>query len=100
MIVIRTGLSESGAFEIAYNIFGGRQVPIFFAVWEQAPIKTTLLRELEDLVDVRYVTFDRPEDLRVPLMQFLDDCLSGSRATEAVREVLSEGTPQLSALAS
>src|SRR5262249_30208791 len=31
MIVIRTGLSESGAFEVAYNIFGGKRVPVFFA---------------------------------------------------------------------
>ena len=28
MLVVRTGLSESGAFEVAYNIFGGRRIPI------------------------------------------------------------------------
>jgi carbamoyl-phosphate synthase large subunit len=71
MIVIRTGLSESGAFEVAYNIFGGKRVPIFFAVWDQAPIKTTLLRDLDELVPVRYVTFSSPEELRQPLLDFL-----------------------------
>lgn len=71
MIVIRTGLSESGAFEVAYNIFGGKRVPVFFAVWDQAPIKTTLLRDLDELVPVRYVTFSSPEELRQPLLDFL-----------------------------
>src|SRR5262249_13770191 len=71
MIVIRTGLSESTAFEVAYNIFGGAGVPIFFAIWDQAPIKTTLLRNLSELVPVRYVTFSNPEELRAPLQDFL-----------------------------
>ena len=31
--LIRTGLTESGAFELAYNIFGGKRVPVFFAIW-------------------------------------------------------------------
>ena len=42
MVVIRTGLSESGAFELAYNIFGGRRVPVFFAIWKNTPLETTL----------------------------------------------------------
>jgi hypothetical protein len=71
MIVIRTGLSESGAFEVAYNIFGGKRIQVFFAVWDQAPIKTTLLRDLDELVPVRYVTFSSPEELRQPLLDFL-----------------------------
>ena len=29
IIAIRTGLSESTAFEISYNIFGGRKIPVF-----------------------------------------------------------------------
>jgi len=53
MIVIRTGLSESTAFEVAYNIFGSKGVPVFFAIWDQATIKTTLLRDLDELVPVR-----------------------------------------------
>ncbi len=71
MIVIRTGLSESGSFEVAYNIFGGRSVPMLFAIWEKAPIKTTLLRELEEIADATYVTFQSPSELEAPLRQFL-----------------------------
>ena len=71
MIVIRTGLSESGSFEVAYNIFGGRSVPILFAVWEKAPIKTTLLRELQEIADATYITFQSPEELEAPLHEFL-----------------------------
>jgi carbamoyl-phosphate synthase large subunit len=70
MLVIRTGLSESGAFEVAYNIFGGQGLPIFFAVWEEAPIRTTLLRDLNELAPVRYVTFRNPDELKQPLLDF------------------------------
>jgi carbamoyl-phosphate synthase large subunit len=70
IIVIRTGLSESTAFEVAYNIFGGSAVPIFFAIWDQAPIKTTLLRDLNEIEPVRYVTFSNPEELTDPLLDF------------------------------
>ena len=69
-IVLRTGLSESGSFEMAYNIFSGRRSPVFFAVWRKTPIETTLLRELEDLVDVTYFEFDSPSELREPLEDF------------------------------
>ncbi len=71
MLVIRTGLSESGAFEIAHNVYAGAKVPIFFAIWEQARIKTTLLRDLEDLVRIEYVPFARASDLAGPLDAFL-----------------------------
>lgn len=83
MIVIRTGLSESGAFEVAYNIFGGKRVPVFFAVWDQAPIKTTLLRDLDELGPVRYVTFSNPEELRQPLLDFLS-AFAGISETDSV----------------
>ena len=89
MIVIRTGLSESGAFEVAYNIFGGNRVPVFFAVWDQAPIKTTLLRDLDKLVPVRYVTFSRPEELRQPLLDFLSAFAGISEADAAALADLS-----------
>jgi carbamoylphosphate synthase large subunit len=75
IIVIRTGLSESTAFEIAYNIFGGPRVPIFFAIWDRAPIKTTLLRDLNAIVPVRYVTFSDPEELTEPLLDFFGTCV-------------------------
>lgn len=71
-INIRTSLSESSAFEIAYNIFKGNQVPIFFAIWNQAQIKTTLLQDLSDLCDVEYYHFDHASDLRLPFKQFIE----------------------------
>lgn len=70
IVVIRTGLSESTAFEVAYNIFAGPAVPIFFAVWDKAPIKTTLLRDLHEIVPVRYATFSKPQELTEPLLDF------------------------------
>jgi carbamoyl-phosphate synthase large subunit len=79
MIVVRTNLSESGAFEIAYNIFGGHKIPIFFAVWRQAPIKTTLLQDLDELCSVTYATFDHPEELILPFTQFLKESLRKKR---------------------
>jgi len=89
IVVIRTGLSESTAFELAYNIFGRPPAPIFFAIWDQAPIKTTLLRELNEIVPVRYVTFSNPAELTGPLLDFFgtwakDD---GTRSTKHVQTV-------------
>ena len=72
-INIRTGMSESTAFEIAYNIFGGTNIPMFFAIWKRSPIKTTLIRELNDLSFVTYVEFDKPRELRRPLWNFLEE---------------------------
>jgi carbamoyl-phosphate synthase large subunit len=43
---------------------------MFFAVWKHAPIKTTLLRELEELCDVTYREFEDPEELRSDLQHF------------------------------
>lgn len=73
MLVLRTGLSESGAFEVAYNIYGGRRIPMLFAVWDEAEIKTTLLRDLDDLAQVRYVRFSDPAAVATELARFLDD---------------------------
>jgi hypothetical protein len=80
IVVIRTGLSESTAFEIAYSIFGGPAIPIFFAVWDQAPIKTTLLRDLNEILPVRYVTFSNAEELTKPLLDFFGTCLRDNGA--------------------
>ena len=71
MVIIRTGLSESGAFEVSYNVFAGGRAPMFFAVWNEAPIKTTLLRELGEISDATYVTFDDPSELEAPLREFI-----------------------------
>jgi hypothetical protein len=72
-LALRTGLSESGAFEVAYNIYGGRRIPMLFAVWDEAEIKTTLLRDLDDLAQVRYVRFSDPASVATELARFLDD---------------------------
>ena len=72
MINIRVGMSESSAFELSYHIFKGRRTPVLFLVWKGAPIKTTLIRELEDLVDVTYVEFDEVEELRASIHQFFN----------------------------
>jgi carbamoyl-phosphate synthase large subunit len=70
MINIRVGMSESSAFELSYHIFKGRCTPILFLVWKQAPIKTTLLRELDDVCDVTYLEFDRADELRNGIRRF------------------------------
>src|SRR5262249_45563068 len=70
MVVIRTGMSERPAFEVAYSLFARPAVPIFFAIWDKAPIKTTLLRDLNEIVPVRYVTFSNPAELAQPLRDF------------------------------
>ncbi|KQX01801.1 carbamoyl phosphate synthase large subunit [Massilia sp. Root418] len=70
MINIRVGMSESSAFELAYHIFQGRRTPVLFLVWKGAPIKTTLLRELDDLCDITYIEFDEVEELRSGLHRF------------------------------
>jgi len=92
IVVIRTGLSESTAFELAYNIFGGPAVPIFFAIWEQAPIKTTLLQDLQEIVSVRYATFSSPDELAAPLLDFLWTCVKHnkgmSRETREIEDIL------------
>ena len=70
-INIRTNLSESSAFELAYHITAGNNTPIFFAIWDQAPIKTTLLRELDDMTDIEYHVFSKPQEILEPLKSFL-----------------------------
>ena len=75
-VIIRTALSESGAFELAYNIFKANKAPVFFAIWEKTPIKTTLLRDLDDLCDVIYKTFSQATDLKASLQEFFHKCIS------------------------
>src|SRR6202163_4749910 len=79
MLVVRTGLSESGAVEVAYDIYGGRRIPMLVAVSDGAEIKdpahikTPLLRDLDDLAKVRYVRFSDPASVASELAGFLDD---------------------------
>jgi carbamoyl-phosphate synthase large subunit len=70
LINIRVGMSESSAFELAYHIYQGRRTPILFLVWKNAPIKTTLIRELDDVVDVTYLEFEHVDELREGIHRF------------------------------
>lgn len=60
MVILRTSLSESTVFEVAYNILQGPNIPVFFAIDPEAPLKTTLLRELDGYQNatVVYKTMD------------------------------------------
>ena len=39
MVIFRTGLSESTVFEVAYNIFKGNNIPIFYAIEPGSELK-------------------------------------------------------------
>lgn len=73
MIYIRTGLSESGAFEVAYNVYYGKRAPLLFLIWDKTPIKTTLLRELDYLLPCTYMTFLQQEEVIQPLLTYFDE---------------------------
>jgi hypothetical protein len=75
MVIVRTELSESGAFETAFNcaVF---QRPMFIAVHSSAPIKTTLLQDLSALCPVTYVDFEDSRELAAPLGAFIDKARS------------------------
>ncbi|RJG07413.1 carbamoyl-phosphate synthase large subunit [Noviherbaspirillum cavernae] len=79
VINIRVGMSESSAFELAYHIFKGSCAPILFLVWKHAPIKTTLLRELQNLCDVTYLEFERVDDLKQGVQEFFNAKAPGRR---------------------
>jgi hypothetical protein len=83
---IRAGMSESSAFELSYHVFGGACTPILFLVWKQAPIKTTLLKDLGSLCDVTYLEFDDPAELDRPLADFFRSCVPGRRSARPVLE--------------
>jgi hypothetical protein len=60
---VRVGMSESSAFELCWHIFSGACTPVLFLVWKHAPIKTTLLKELDALCDVTYLEFEQAHEL-------------------------------------
>ncbi|WP_269859599.1 hypothetical protein [Streptomyces sp. RPT161] len=74
MLVVRTAPSESGAYEIAYNVHAGPRVPVFFAVHRGCPMDTTLLNDLAPLVHARYVEFTQAHELAAGLREFLARC--------------------------
>jgi carbamoyl-phosphate synthase large subunit len=92
-INIRVGMSESSAFELGYHIFKGSNAPILFLVWKHAPIKTTLLRELEDLADVTYLEFEHVDELRRGIHQFFSGKALGRGAVSAPRQAHGAARP-------
>jgi carbamoyl-phosphate synthase large subunit len=80
-LYVRTAMSESGAFEVSYNVFAEPRAPMFFAVWKHAPIKTTLLRELEEVCEVTYREFEDPEEMRSDLLRFFRRVSQGLQST-------------------
>jgi hypothetical protein len=70
LINIRVGMSESSAFELSYHIFKGQCSPILFLVWKHALIKTTLIRDLDDLCEVTYLEFEHADELREGIRDF------------------------------
>jgi len=73
-INIRVGMSESSAFELSYHVFRGACTPVLFLVWKHAPIKTTLLREMDNLCDVTYLEFEHPAELAPGISEFFRRC--------------------------
>jgi carbamoyl-phosphate synthase large subunit len=82
MLIVRTGPSESAAFEIAYNVFGGPRVPMFFALWWHAPAHATMLRELDQVESAESAVFVRADELRAKLEAFLERAAEESRQRE------------------
>ncbi|AQS35881.1 hypothetical protein Sps_00687 [Shewanella psychrophila] len=70
LIFIRTSMSESGAYELAYNLHSQKPKPVFYAHWVNAPIKTTLLRELDDEYPLVYNAFNSSDDILAGLSVF------------------------------
>lgn len=82
MVVIRTGASESAAFEVAHNASGGHRLPMFFAVWKHAPVTPAESQELGRLCRIGQGTFERPEQIRPSLSAFLGHIDGASRRRE------------------
>ncbi len=73
LVMIRTSMSESGAFELSYNLHLDQPKPVFYAHWIGSPIKTTLLRELESDYSVRYCEFVDASDVIIPFRKFVEE---------------------------
>ena len=82
LVVLRTGTSESAAFEIARNAFGGSRLPMFFALWKHAPEPPDVWREVDRLCRTGYAKFERVEQVRAKLAAFLGRIDGASRRRE------------------
>lgn len=89
-INLRVAMSESSAFEMAYNIFHGNNAPIFFAIWKKAPIKTTLLKDLQYINNVNYTEFDHPLSMASKLEAFIIENITAKEQLEVKELQLAE----------
>ena len=92
-IIIRTGMSESTAFEVALSLANPRKIPLFFAIWEKTPIKTTFLKNLESSTQAHYHVFKQPVDLLEPLKDFFK--LVGSQEGHLNDEIINSSQRKL-----
>ena len=69
MIIIRTDVSESTAFELGY-LYAKYRIPVFYMIHKDCPLNTTLLKDLYP--DVTYCNFINNE-YKEPLIKFIDN---------------------------
>lgn len=82
IVVIRTAASESAAFEVAHNAFGGPRLPMFFALWKHAPAAPCVRHEVDRLCRTGYAKFERAEQVRTKLAAFLGHIGGANRRRE------------------
>ena len=70
MFVMRNNISESTAFELGYIYSKFPDLPIFFAIDNKHPIKTTLLQDLHP--NTVYSYYDDPNDIKNQLYPWLN----------------------------
>ena len=66
-----------------------RSTPVLFLVWKHAPIKTTLIRELQDLCDVTYLEFEHVDELRKGIHAFFSTIRRGTSESDTFEEEFS-----------
>ena len=63
-------MSESTAFELGYIYSKYPNLPIFFAINNNTPIKTTLIQDLHP--NAVYCNYDNPDDITPKFYNWLD----------------------------
>jgi hypothetical protein len=71
LLYIHTSANDSDAYELSYNLSAIHPKPVFFAVWRGAPIKSPLLKELDQDYPVTYCQFSHPKELLEGFKLFL-----------------------------
>ncbi|MDX2320755.1 MAG: hypothetical protein QNK26_09195 [Moritella sp.] len=71
LLYIHTSSNDSDAYELSYNLSSIHPKPVFFAVWRGAPIKSPLLKELDQDYPVTYCQFSHPRELLEGFKHFL-----------------------------